>query len=307
MEGISPRILVVQLESLAECIACMPFLYNLRHTVKKAELLLLTSVGRSDLFQHLGIDRVIEGEEAENKREMPFPLLEEVFDFLFDLSLQSTHRPYVFRAKYEHLVGFEKASRLDNERTLPLDKETPLWRQIISLLELIGIEPREYAKYPFKIQPVHFRYARFLLSGLGSTIVCIAIGSSGNDINLSRDCIREAIAYLYSNYTKDIALLGEPSCTAIADDIESRTSLKLRNLVGAVNLSAMASILSQSKLLVSTDIGISVTAEMLGIPVVAISAPSDLPGLYLSGDRTVILQSEALSSEEIIQASVGLI
>lgn len=278
------KILVFQTAFLGDLILTIPLIKSIKKAFSDSEISVVVRGGLGEIIQNMDeVSRVIEYDKNARDRgiikllKLIFMLRKENFDIVF-----SPHRSFrtsliLLFSGISVRIGFKESSMsFVYTHTVPLI--AGLHEIEKNLLLLKKIREDSYAP-PFRIKikaDIH-RRSREMLAGSGigvdECLVSVAPGSHW----ATKRWLAEGYADVIRKLSADgyrIILLGSKEDAEVAQKIEMMTDGCAINLCGRTSILESASIIAQSKLLISNDSAAVHLASLTGTPVVVIYGPT---------------------------------
>jgi ADP-heptose:LPS heptosyltransferase len=194
----------------------------------------------------------------------------------------------------------------DPERFLPLDESDHEVRRWLRLLNHIGV-PGAGESLEFPLQPSDWQDLRSVQEAetlAGADYVAIHPGASEPARRWSPESFA-AVADHFARTGYRVVLTGTPDEADIASEVAARMRWGAVNLAGRTSLGAMAALLSEAKLVVSNDTGVSHLAAALQVPSVIVFIASN-PQRWAPLDQVLhrVAGGQELQPEDVSAATV---
>lgn len=194
----------------------------------------------------------------------------------------------------------------DPEWFLPLDESNHEVRRWLRLLSHIGVPGAgEWLEFPLQSSDWEgLRSTREAAALAGTDYVAIHPGASEPARRWSPRNFA-AVADHFARIGYRIVLTGTPDETDIANEVEAGMGWRAVNLAGRTSLGAMAALLSEARLIVSNDTGVSHLAAALQVPSVVVFIASD-PQRWAPLDQALhrVVGGQGLQPEDVGPAAV---
>lgn len=324
-ERLPQRIAIVRaLGGLGDLLCAVPAFRALRTALPQAEIVLVGLPAAKALVErfHCYLDRLLEFPGYPGLPEQ-LPEIQQIPDFLatvqadeFDLAIQmhgsgAITNPLTVLLGAQRNAGFFLPGQYcpDPERFLPYLPGEPEVRRYLRLLEFLGI-PAQGEDLEFPIDPDDRRSLKAITEthNLGpGQYVCVHPGASVP----SRRWPPEQFAIVADTLAArglQVILTGSVAEVGLTEAVAQAMQAASLNLAGQTNLGALAALLSDARLLVCNDTGVSHLAAALCTPSVVIFTDSD-PARWapLNRDRhRVVYGNQGTVAEAVSQAQALL-
>ncbi len=279
------------LPGLGDLLCVTPALRALRVACPQAHITLIglpANRGLVDRFPHL-IDELIEFAgypglpEQSPERDRFDQFQREMRDRQLDLAIQMHGSGVVTNAIVQNLgaqrtAGFfaEGQDCPDPSSFLLFQESESEVRRYLRLLEFLGISAQQEAlEFPLMSQDWEALQTLKETYGLTQNFVCIHPGASVVDRCWNVENFA-AVGDVLAELDLQVVLTGSLAEVSLAESVSQKMQSPALNLAGCTNLGTLAALLSQSRLLICNDTGVSHLAAALQTPSVVVFSGSDL-------------------------------
>ncbi|MGV0025798.1 glycosyltransferase family 9 protein [Phormidesmis priestleyi] len=288
--GVLHRIVVFRaLPGLGDLLCVTPALRALRVACPQAQITLIglpANRGLVDRFPHL-IDELIEFAgypglpEQSPERDRFDKFQREMRDRQLDLAIQMHGSGVVTNAIVQDLgaqrtAGFFAGDCPDPSSFLPFQESESEIRRYLRLMEFLGIPAQQEAlEFPLLTEDWQALQTVRETHKLTQNYVCIHPGASVVDRRWSVENFA-AVGDVLAEMNLQVVLTGSLAEVSLAESVTQKMRLPALNLAGGTSLGTLAALLSQSRLLICNDTGVSHLAAALQTPSVVVFSGSDL-------------------------------
>ncbi|MDX2096789.1 MAG: glycosyltransferase family 9 protein [Leptolyngbyaceae cyanobacterium bins.59] len=313
------------LPGLGDFLCVVPVLRSLRMAFPQAKIVLIGLAHLRDLVHRFRqyVDDLVEFPGYPGLPEQPTDdckfaeFLEIVHDRSFDLILQlhgngSITNPLLHQFGAKHLAGYYPSEHPcpDENYFLPYEESASEVRRALQLLKFLGIPTQgEHLEFPMNREDGRALHRiKSIQSVLSRPYVCIHPGASVPSRRWPPEHFA-TVADRLASQGFQIVLTGSQAEAETTQAVATAMQFPYVNLTGMTNLGSLAALLSQARLLVCNDTGVSHLAAALRISSVVVFSDSD-PQRWAPLDRNrhriVTGKGSGMVNQAIVQATTLL-
>jgi ADP-heptose:LPS heptosyltransferase len=289
--GMPPRkIAVFRALQLGDMLCAVPALRALRAAAPHAHITLIGLPWAASFVKRFGkyVDELLVFPGFPAFPEQPAHLtaipnfLSEAQKQHFDLAIQmhgsgTLSNPLMVLFAAERNAGYYQQEQYcpDPDRFLPWDEREHEVRRFVRLMEFLGVEPQgEHLEFP--LHEADYRALRRCDVSMPApqTYVCIHPGARLPSRRWLPQRFAEVADRLASSGLK-VILTGSPDEAGVVHEVKQAMRMPALDLCGKTELGSLAALISQARLVVSNDTGISHVAAAVATPSVVVSCGSD--------------------------------
>ena len=284
LKSTAPSILIVLMGSLGDVARGLGIVAHLKANCPGCRITWLVEPGCTELVRlHPQIDNIIVFQRAWSLNalwDLYRQLRQYHFDITLDLQRHLKSGFFSMLSNAKRRIGFHRKNAkelnwlFNNEQIGYFSNDLPKLDHYFKFTEHLGLATPGPVNFGFSNWDAR-KHLPGVLADTGDPLVSVVLGSRWESKNWLKEGYIQLVQHLLAYDTFRVALIGDASQRATADEISEKVKTKtLINLVGKTSLIELTAILKCSTAVVGPDSGPGHLAAAMGTPYISLFGPT---------------------------------